>query len=309
MASQRPPKPYYATKNAHPDLSVLSGGVAVVTGSANGIGYSLAEAALAHGLHVALADVDSVGLTLAEEQLRAKATGSVEVFSHVTDVSSEASVRSLAAAVAEHFNGIRVSLLCCNAGIGGGGIIASPDAEWQRTFGVNVFGVAHCLRAFVPAMLAHKAPGAVVTTSSQDGICASQGIYGASKHACVALSEGLYQELGGRLSVHVLCPHVTATKLFAGAALRDGTASPGTKYVTDKFAEFGSPPSLMADMVFDAIRTGKFYVFGENDREPGFVRLQAEVRMKAMLDGGLPFRPPSEIFRKVFSPPPKASRL
>jgi len=303
-AMERPP--HFAKRNAH-DLASLSGGVAVVTGAAAGIGLALAEAALAHGLHVVLADIDGESLRTAEAKLREGAPGGPEVFGHITDVSSEASVQALAAAVGQRFPGRRVSLLCCNAGVGGGSIVASSSADWQRTFGINVFGVAHCLRHFVPGMVKQQAPGSVVLTASQDGVCASQGIYGASKHACVALGEGLFQELQGSLSVHVLCPHVTATDVFAGGLLRDASKSDkekaGARFLVSGFKKFGSPPSKMADMVFDAIRRGRFYVFGENDLEPGYVRLQAETRMKAMLEDGLPRRPPSKIFAEVFTPP------
>lgn len=310
-APRRPREAHHALGNAHADLGVLRGGVAVVTGGAAGIGYALAEAALAHGLHAVLADIDGAAIAAAEAQLRAGAAGGAEVFGLETDVSSEASVRGLAAAVATRFPGRPVSLLCCNAGVGGGGVLSATGADWERTFGVNVFGVAHCIRAFVPGMLAQKAPGAVVTTASQDGVCASQGVYGASKHACVALTEGLYAEVRGRLSVHVLCPHVTATNVFQGAQLKSGSSKEQAfaRLIVERYGEFGSPPSQMAQMVFDAVRTGKFYVLGENDREPGYVRLQAEVRMKAMLDGGLPVRPPSTVIAKVFARPQKSSRL
>mmetsp|Transcript_55107 Transcript_55107/g.110601 ORF Transcript_55107/g.110601 Transcript_55107/m.110601 type:complete len:167 (-) Transcript_55107:199-699(-) len=160
-------------------------------------------------------------------------------------------------------------------------------------------------------MIKQQAPGSVVLTASQDGICASQGVYGSSKHACVALGEGLYQEIQGRLSVHVLCPHVTATDVFSGSVLKDSSKSErekaGARFVMSGFQKFGSPPSKMADMVFSAIKRGSFYVFGENDLEPGFVRLQAETRMKAMLEDGLPWRPPSKIFAQVFTPPKRKS--
>uniref|UniRef100_A0A7S1L702 Uncharacterized protein n=1 Tax=Alexandrium catenella TaxID=2925 RepID=A0A7S1L702_ALECA len=308
MAARKPPPPHHAVKNAH-DLSTLRGGLAIITGGAAGIGYALAEAALAHGLHAVLADVDGDGLKAAEAKLREGAANGLEVFGHVTDVSSEASVQALARAVSERFPGQRVSLLCCNAGASGGNILTSPSAVWDRAFGINVFGVAHCIRHFVPGMIRQRVPGSVVLTASQDGVCASQGIYGASKHANVALGEGLFQELQGRLSVHVLCPHVTATDVFTGGVLKDGSASErekaGSLYIKSGFQKFGSPPSKMADMVFSAIQSGSFYVFGENDREPGFVRLQAETRMKAMLGDGLPRRPNSTIFAQVFSPPKK----
>ncbi|MYJ74216.1 MAG: SDR family NAD(P)-dependent oxidoreductase, partial [Gammaproteobacteria bacterium] len=168
--------------------------------------------------------------------------------------------------------------------------------------------VANCVRAFVPKMAAGDAPGTVMATSSQDGLCAAQGVYGVSKHACVALMEALYQELNGRLSVHVLCPNVVATNIvtsernrperFGGPRVPRGHSNP----VAERFKAFGMPPSRCADLVFEAIRTGTFYIMAESEDDPGYVRLEAETRMKAILEDGLPYRPRSALIGKVFDP-------
>ena len=202
-------------RNAHPDLGTLAGGVAVITGGASGIGFGLAERAIAGGLHPVLADIEGPAIVEAEARLAdAASAAGVEVFGHPVDVSSEAEVLALEAAVAERFPDRPVSLLCCNAGVGGGGpIVTARDIDWDFVLGVNVKGVANCVRAFVPKMLEGGSPGSVVATSSQDGLCAAQGVYGVSKHACVALCEALFQELAGRLTVHVLCPNVVATNI------------------------------------------------------------------------------------------------
>ena len=296
-----------AQKNAYPDPRVLADGVAVVTGGASGIGLALAEKAVEHGLHPVLADIEAAAIASAEERLArpAEAAG-VEVFGHRVDVSSEASVQALGAAVAERFPGKPVTLLCCNAGVGGGGaVLSAKDVDWDFVLGVNVKGVANCVREFVPKMVAGDAAGSVMATSSQDGLCAAQGVYGVSKHACVALAEALFQELRGRLSVHVLCPNVVATDIvtsernrpqrFGGPRVHERASR-----IAERFKAFGMPPSRCAEAVFDAIQSGVFYVMAEAEEDPGFVRLEAETRMRGILEGGLPFRPRSEWISKVF---------
>ena len=309
-----------ATNNAYADLQALAGGVAVITGGASGIGLALAEKAIAHGLHPVLADIETAAIANAEAQLATAARAAdVDVFGWRVDVSSETAVLELATAVKERFPTRPVSLLCCNAGVGGGGpVLRASDIDWDFVLGVNVKGVANCVRAFVPTMVASGAPGSVVATSSQDGLCAAQGVYGVSKHACVALTEALFQELGGRLSVHVLCPNVVATNIvtsernrperFGGSPAARALRRP--QRIAERFKAFGMPPSRCADMVFEAIRTGVFYILAEAEEDPGFVYLEAETRMKAILEGGLPVRPRSAWITKIFdadAPPPSKS--
>jgi NAD(P)-dependent dehydrogenase (short-subunit alcohol dehydrogenase family) len=298
-----------AVRNAYPDLSALAGGVAVITGGASGIGLALAQKAVSCGLYPVLADIEQPAIDAAEVRLAdVAAAAGVEVLGHRVDVSSEAQVLALQAAVSERFPDRPVTLLCCNAGVGGGGpVLRATDIDWDFVLGVNVKGVANCVRAFVPKMVAGDAAGSVVATSSQDGLCAAQGVYGVSKHACVALTEALYQELGGRLSVHVLCPNVVATNIVTsernrperfGGPRRTSAAAP----VAERFKAFGMPPSRCADMVFDAIRSGVFYIMAEAEDDPGYVYSEAETRMKAILEGGLPYRPRSALIGKVFNP-------
>lgn len=311
---------HHAKDNAHPRLEVLVGGIAVITGGASGIGFALAEKAIAHGLHPVLADIDAPAIAAAEAKLAnaAQAAG-VEVYGHRVDVSSAEDVQALADAVATRFPDRGVSLLCCNAGVGGGGsVVGASDMDWDFVLGVNVKGVANCVRAFVRGMVASERAGAVVATSSQDGLCAAQGVYGVSKHACVALVEALFQELRGRLSVHVLCPNVVATNIVLsgrhrperfGGPVPAGTTSPANR-VAERFKAYGMPPARCASAVFDAIQSGIFYILAEAEEDPGYVYLEAETRMKAILDGGLPRRPVSKWISSIFNPsgpPPRAA--
>jgi len=310
MTDEHPTRP---NKNAHARLEDLAGGVAIVTGGASGIGYALIEAAIAQGMHCVIADIETEAIRSAEDNLRAPANEvGVELLGYTVDVSSEESVVELADAVSSAFPDTPISLLCCNAGVGGGGgVLTARDIDWDFVIGVNVKGVANCVRTFVPKMLSQNATGAVVTTSSQDGICCAQGVYGVTKHACVALTEALYNEVQGALSVHVLCPNAVATNIVTSERNRperyggvaQGTPPSGTKPnpIAERFKAFGMAPSRCAEMVFDAIQSGEFYILAEAPDDPGYVYLEAQTRMEAILNKGLPSRPKSELLTKVFN--------
>ncbi len=296
--------------NAHPDISKLAGGLAIVTGGASGIGHAILEAAVTHGLHPVIVDIDAEAIKVAEAKLKRIAdSNELRVSGIEVDVSSEESVLSLRNTIEDQMPGVPISLLVCNAGVGaGGGVIGARDIDWDFVLGVNVKGVAHFVRHFVPKMLEQNAPGSFVATSSQDGLCAAQGVYGVTKHACVALCEALYQELQGRLSVHVLCPNVVGTNIVRSGTHRPERfggptpASSATEALVERFKNFGMPPSRCAEMVFNAIQTGDFYILAEAEEDPGHIYNQAKVRMDAILNHGRPFRPPSEFIARVFRP-------
>ena len=291
--------------NAHPDLALLAGGVAIVTGGASGIGLQLAETAVAHGMHVAIADIDEAALKKQTTGLSVQAgKKGLRVIGVKTDVASAQSVAGLHSAIAEAFAEVPVSLLCCNAGINAGlgdagSILKGSDRDWDRAFNINVLGIRNCVRAFVSDMIRQPEAGAVVVTASQDGLCASQGVYGTSKHAAVALTEGVFDELQGELSVHVLCPNVVATNIVAGGKTLN---NPEIKWLDERFKAFGMSPQRCADAVFDAIQSGRFYVLAEAEDDPTAVRDQAEARMHAILNGGVPFRPLGKLIAKVIDP-------
>lgn len=296
--------------NAHADLSKLAGGLAIVTGGASGIGYAILEAAISHGLHPVIADIDRDAIDEAREKLKRKADSNEQrIIGIEVDVSSEESVLSLQKTIAEEMPDVPISLLVCNAGVGaGGGVVGARDIDWDFVIGVNIKGVAHFARHFVPKMLEQDAPGSFVATSSQDGLCAAQGVYGVTKHACVALCEALYQELRGLLSVHVLCPNVVGTNIVRSGTHRPERfggptpTTPATEALVDRFKNFGMPPSRCAEMVFQAIQSGDFYILAEAEEDPGHIYNQAKVRMDAILNHGRPFRPPSPFISRVFRP-------
>ena len=295
--------------NAYPDLKQLEGGLAVVTGSGSGIGFAVIEAAIVHGLHPVIVDIDENAINETVEQLKPRCDqAGLQLQGIQVDVSSEESVLELRSTLKETSPDKPISLLMCNAGVGaGGGVLGARDIDWDFVWGVNVKGVAHFVRHFIPAMLQQDAPGSFVATSSQDGLCAAQGVYGVTKHACVALCEALYQELRGQLSVHVLCPNVVGTNIVKSNTHRPERfggpteASAAQEALADRFKNFGMPPSRCAEMVFEAIQEGDFYILAEAEEDPGHIHNQAQVRMDAILNRGRPFRPHSKFISRVFS--------
>lgn len=303
-----------ATNNAHPDLSVLRDGVAIVTGGASGIGLALIEESMVHGLHCVIADIEESAIerTIGDLSPKAKEHG-VELLGVRTDVSSPEDIDRLSDEIDAKFPGKPISLLCCNAGVGAGGsVLGARDVDWEFVLGVNLMGVVFCLRKFVPRMLQQDAPGSVMATSSQDGLCAASGVYGVSKHACVALMEAVHGEVLGRISVHVLCPNAVATNIVTSERNRpvrlggvqssaSGRVHPVANKVAERFKRFGMPPSRCASMVFDALRSGVFYILAEAENDEGYVRLEAETRMNSILNGTRPYRPRSALLTKIFS--------
>ena len=192
----------------------LSGKVAVVTGGASGIGRALAERFVAEGMRLVLADIEEKALAGAAEELGAAGATVVPV---VTDVSKEASVMALADRAYAELGAVHV--LCNNAGVATGGLSWElTEADWQWTLGVNLWGVIHGVRAFVPRMIAGGDDGHVVNTASMAGLLSApfMGPYNASKFAVVTISEVLHHELamtGAKVKVSVLCPGFVATQI------------------------------------------------------------------------------------------------
>ncbi|MGE0541175.1 MAG: SDR family NAD(P)-dependent oxidoreductase [Dehalococcoidia bacterium] len=255
-------------------MQELQGRVAVVTGAASGIGRALAERFAAEGMKVVLADVEREPLARVTATLE---DAGYEVLAVPADVSIAEEVDALARAAVERFGAVHV--LCNNAGVAGreGRIWEASAADWEWIVGVNLLGVAHGIRAFVPLMLAQESEGHIVNTASVLGLTSGPGtaIYGATKHAVVRMSEGLHYELqqvGTRLKVSVLCPGMVATQIVAGERNRpdrlrndvdDATIEQqhaAREESVRRFAEAGMPPADVAAQVVDAIRGERFYI-------------------------------------------------
>jgi NAD(P)-dependent dehydrogenase (short-subunit alcohol dehydrogenase family) len=252
-------------------MELRNGQVAVVTGAASGIGFALATAFAQKGLAVVLADVQDDALAVATERLGGLG---VELLPVRTDVSDEASVQALAAATIERFGAVHV--VCNNAGVSGrGDPWFGPIENWQWVLGVNLWGVVHGVRAFLPHLLGG---GHIVNTASIAGLLPSfTAAYDASKHGVVALSEQLFHTMtsgGLPVGVSVLCPGWVRTGIMDSE--RNWPAGLGEVPPTNPLAEAGAAhvrraidegttPAAVADLVVDAVEASRFWVFPHQD--------------------------------------------
>jgi NAD(P)-dependent dehydrogenase (short-subunit alcohol dehydrogenase family) len=241
--------------------------VCVVTGAASGIGLALAEMFVAEGMKAVLADVDARRLKEAEATLDARGA---DVVSMVCDTSSAAEITELASLALSRFGSAHI--LCNNAGIAGGGDAwIGPMDEWTRVVDVNLYGVVHGIRAFLPIMT-EQGEGHIVNTASMAGLLPMPGYapYNATKHAVVALSEGLYLELKATASpveVSVLCPGWVKTRIMEHESLRGTTpmASFMSEVARSAVEHEGIPPEEVAQQVLDAIHRDQFWILTHAD--------------------------------------------
>ncbi|SOY43502.1 putative OXIDOREDUCTASE DEHYDROGENASE [Cupriavidus taiwanensis] len=255
----------------------FSNKVAVITGGASGFGKEFARIAADLGMKLVLADVqeDALDATVAEFQAR-----NVPVIGLRTDVSQAAQVQALADAAIETFG--QVNLLFNNAGVGAGGLIwENSERDWEWVLGVNLYGVVHGVRIFTPLMLAaaEKDPafeGHIVNTASMAGLLnpPAMGVYNVSKHAVVALTETLYQDLGlvtQQVRCSVLCPYFVPTGISQSQRNRPAglaNQAPPTRSqlvsqaLSDKAVGSGKVTAAeVARITFDAIRDESFYIY------------------------------------------------
>ena len=248
----------------------LAGKVAVVTGAGSGIGKALAERFVAEGMKVVLADLDEARLGAVEAQLT-EAGG--EVLAVACDTALEESVLSLAQRTLERYGAAHV--VCNNAGVvGTGDPWTGPMSVWEWVVGINLYGVIHGIRAFLPIMQG-QGEGHIVNTASMAGLLAMPGAaaYNVTKHGVVALSEGLFIELkssGSPVGVSVLCPGFVRTELMARMTWADRlgpqpaeSSNPVAQFMDQALregVENGISPADVADQVVAAIRAGRFWI-------------------------------------------------
>ncbi len=227
----------------------LAGRVAVVTGGASGIGRGLVERLSAEGMRVVAVDID--GDAVADVAAAAGAVG------RGLDVTDGPATGALVAEVEAELGPI--DLFCMNAGVATAGGVELSDAEWQRTWDVNVMAHVHAVRAVLPGMLA-RGSGHLLHTASAAGLLTNIGAaaYAVTKHAVVALAEWLAVTYGDRgITVSCLCPQFVATPMLdvfdAGGEMRawvDGLA-----VTTEE----------VADAVVEGLLDGRFYILPHPD--------------------------------------------
>jgi NAD(P)-dependent dehydrogenase (short-subunit alcohol dehydrogenase family) len=255
--------------------------VAVITGAASGIGRALAEHSAQEGMKVVLADIEEPALARAAAEL--KAVGATVLAVH-TDVSKLSDVENLARRTIEAFGAVH--LLFNNAGVGAGGSPwESTNADWEWVLGVNLWGIIHGLRVFVPIMLSQGTEGHIVNTASIAGLLPyhPSAAYQTTKFAVVGLSENLYHALAHRdakVKASVLCPGWVKTLILTSdrnrpAKLRNPPSKPPPPEVAAAFQSMfqalgtGLEPEAVADHVFAAIREERFYiVVGDTEFRP-----------------------------------------
>ena len=257
-------------------IANFAGKTAVLTGAGSGFGLECARIGATLGMNLVLADVQQDALDKAVAELQG---AGASVLAMRVDVSKAEQVEALGAATLERFGAPH--FVFNNAGVGAGGLIwENSAADWEWVIGVNLMGVAHGIRVFTPMMLeaAGKDPayqGHIVNTASMAGLlnAPNMGIYGASKHAVVSMSETLYQDLAlvtDQISASVLCPFFVPTGISQSHRNRPQQlhSSKPTRSqligqaMSDKAVGSGKITAAeVAQKVFDAIARNQFYIY------------------------------------------------
>lgn len=265
----------------------LQGRVAVVTGAASGIGLAMARRFSGAGMHLVMADIEQAALQAAADALR---SAGARVLAMRTDVGDEAQVQALADKAWETYGAVH--LVCNNAGVASPALRTraweSSLADWEWILRVNLMGVLHGVRAFVPRMLAAGDEGHVVNTASVAGLLTGANPYHVSKHGVACLTEGLYKDLkamGAKVSASVLCPGLIRTGILD--AERNRPAELGRTELASlpddvqrwasgfrRSLEGGYEPALVADAVHDAVVSDRYYIV------PAQQALQAMIRTR-----------------------------
>ena len=281
-------------------METFQGKTAVVTGAASGIGHALALRFCEEGMNVVLADIEPAALKAAVSELE---SSGYAVCGVVTDVAKPEQVSALADAAFDTFGGAHI--VCNNAGIFTGGLLWEESlADYQWSLDVNLWGVIHGVRAFVPRMIDQGEPCHVVNTASMAALTTMPfaGVYHMTKHAVLAFSESLYHELAltaPQVGVSVLCPELIKTGIancdrnrpaqYSGEG--DIVESDARTMVHDSIASGvsgGLPAREMAERVFQAVKDNRFYILS-ND---GWME-SARTRIEDILQGrNPPLAPP-----------------
>jgi len=257
-------------------MKTFAGRTAVITGAGSGFGLEVSRIAATRKMNVVMADVQQDALDRAAAEIRALGAA---VLAQRVDVAHAAEVEALGEATRERFGAPH--FVFNNAGVGAGGLIwENTAADWAWVLGVNVMGVAHGIRVFTPMMLeaAEMDPsyeGHIVNTASMAGLLnpPNMGVYNASKHAVVAMSETLYQDLqlvSDQITASVLCPFFVPTATTesqrnrpeALAADKPTRSQLIGKAMNDRAVGSGKVSAAdVARFVFDAVAEKRFYIY------------------------------------------------
>jgi len=284
-------------------ITEFAGKTAVITGAGSGFGLACARLAAQRGMKLVLVDVQKDALDTVCAEFQAMGTA---VMARRVDVAHGGQMQALADDVLAQWGAPH--LVFNNAGVAAGGLVwENTEADWDWVLGVNLKGVVHGVRLFTPMMLqaAQADPswrGHVVNTASMAGLLTppNMGIYNVSKHAVVALTETLYQDLqlvSSQIGASVLCPYFVPTGISQSQRNRpaqsttEATASQRIGQAMSEKAVGSGKVSAedVAQMVFDAVAADRFYIYS-HPKALGNVRL----RMDAILNGDNPPDPFAE---------------
>jgi len=259
----------------------MSGKTCVVTGAANGIGLAIAARFAHEGMNLVLADIDEDALCAVEGTL--SSTGA-SVLAVPTDVARAEHIEQLAARATDAFGGVH--LLVNNAGVGtSGSIVDSSLDDWRWVMDINLWGIIHAVRAFVPKMLEHAEESHVVNVASISGLIdgPEMGIYRMTKTAVVSLSETLFHEMAqqhANVGVSVVCPGFVKTRIMSSERNRSDAYLEGAparvpseaheEAIWAKLAGSFSviEPEQVAERVFEAVRDRQLYVLTHPEMSP-----------------------------------------
>ena len=282
----------------------FAGKTAVITGAGSGFGLALARLGAKLGMKLALVDVQKDALDAVCAELQIIGT---PVMARRVDVADGGQMQALANDVGAQWGAPH--LVFNNAGVAAGGLVwENTEADWDWVLGVNLKGVVHGVRLFTPMMLeAAKADpswrGHLVNTASMAGLLTppNMGIYNVSKHAVVALTETLYQDLQlvtSQISASVLCPYFVPTGISLSQRNRPAHLPPEDMTPSQRIGQAMSEKAVgsgkvsaedVAQMVFDAVAADRFYIYS-HPKALGNVRL----RVDAILNGDNPPDPFAE---------------
>ena len=250
----------------------LAGKTAFVTGGASGIGLAMGRAFAEAGMRVMLADIEAKPL---EQAIEAFQGNPPEVRGVVCDVRDYAEVERAARMTVDAFG--KVHIVCNNAGVtGGAGTENISLQDWQWVIDINLIGVVHGVKAFLPLLKTHGEGGHIVNTASMAGFLSDTGFgaYTASKFAVVGISEALSTELEPQgIGVSILCPGWVATRISESRRNwpHEYGVPPPRGPLAERFADFvrnGMAPSDVAALVLTAVQNNELYIFTHPDMRP-----------------------------------------
>jgi NAD(P)-dependent dehydrogenase (short-subunit alcohol dehydrogenase family) len=286
------------------------GKTAVITGAGSGFGLEVARLAAARGMNLVLCDVQADAL----EKAAAEFDG-LPVLARRVDVSKAAEMEDLAAAVKLRFGAPH--FIFNNAGVGSGGLIwENTLADWDWVLGVNLMGVVHGIRLFTPMMLEAAAADPafeahIVNTASMAGMlnAPNMGVYNVSKHAVVAMSETLHQDLAlvtDQVHCSVLCPFFVPTGISQSHRNRPADAADAqptksqliSQAMSDKAVSSGKVSAAqVAAMVFEAMDRRQFYIFSHPQALAGVQTRMEDVML--LRNPSNPFKDKPELGAKL----------